>query len=159
MARKDISMTESEILEFLSEGSKVLQVATIGKGGMPHQAPMWYVMDADRIVFRSFTKSQKIVNLVRDARLSVLVEEGAAYAELRGISVQASAELVTDPGYIVEIYRKLAAKYPFFGEEPTEMTAGEAEAAFGRFASKNTAVVINPISIASWDHRKLGGAY
>ena len=152
-------MTQSEILDFLSEGSKVLQVATIGREGIPHLAPMWYVMDADRIVFRSFTKSQKIVNLVRDPRLSVLVEEGSAYADLRGLSIQAKAELVTEPGYIVDIYRKLVAKYPFFGEERTEMTADAAETAFGAFAPKNTAVIVNPMSIATWDHRKLGGAY
>lgn len=159
MARKDISMTDAEILEFLSEGSKILQVATIGRDAMPHLAPMWYVMDSDRIVFRSFTKSQKIVNLMRDPRLSVLTEEGGSYETLRGLSIRADAELVTDPSYIVEIYRKLAAKYPFSGEEPSELTAEEAEAAFGRFAPKNTAVIVNPITIASWDHRKLGGQY
>lgn len=152
-------MTDEEILEFLSTGSKVLQVATIGKDGMPHLAPMWYVMDGDRIAFRSFTKSQKIVNLMRDPRLSVLTEEGDAYAKLRGVSIRANAELVTDPDYIVEIYRRLAAKYPFFGDDPADLTEEAAEAAFGRFAPKNTAVIVDPISIASWDHRKLGGAY
>jgi PPOX class probable F420-dependent enzyme len=152
-------MTGAEVLEFLSEGSKVLQVATIGKDGMPHLAPMWYVMDGDRIVFRSFTKSQKIVNLMRDPRLSVLTEEGDSYAELRGLSIQANAELISDPSYIVEIYRKLAAKYPFFDDGPTELPAEAADAAFGSFAPKNTAVIVNPITTASWDHRKLGGSY
>ncbi len=152
-------MTVSETLAFLNEGTKVLQVATIGKNGMPHLAPMWYVMDGDRIVFRGFTKSQKIVNLVRDPRLSVLAEEGESYAELRGLTIQGNAELVNDSDYIVEIYRKLAAKYPFFGDEPTEITADAAQQAFGEFASKNTAIIVNPITTASWDHRKLGGAY
>jgi PPOX class probable F420-dependent enzyme len=152
-------MTDAEILEFLSEGRKVLQVATIGKDGMPHLAPMWYVMDGDRIVFRSFTKSQKIVNLMRDPRLSVLTEEGDSYAELRGLSIQANAELITDPDYIVKIYGKLAAKYPFFGDDPVEITAEAAEGAFRGFAPKNTAVIINPVTTASWDHRKLGGSY
>ena len=152
-------MTGAETLEFLNERTKVLQVATIGIDGMPHLAPMWYVMDGDRIVFRGFTKSQKIVNLVRDPRLSVLAEEGESYAELRGVTIQGNADLVNDPDYIVEIYRKLTAKYPFFGDEPTELTAEAAQAAFGGFASKNTAVVVNPITTASWDHRKLDGAY
>jgi PPOX class probable F420-dependent enzyme len=159
MVRKDISMTDTEILEFLTEGSKVLQVATIGKDGMPHLAPMWYVMDGDRIVFRSFTKSQKIVNLMRDPRLSVLAEEGDSYAELRGLSIRADAELIVDPSYIVETYRKLTAKYAFFDDGPTEVPAEAAEATFGPFAPKNTAVIVNPITTASWDHRKLGGSY
>jgi len=159
MVRKDISMTEAEILEFLTEGSKVLQVATIGKDGMPHLAAMWYVMDGDRIVFRSFTKSQKIVNLMRDPRLSVLAEEGDSYVQLRGLSIRANAELVTDPDYIVKTYRKLAARYPFFDDGPTDVPAEVAEATFGPFAPKNTAVIVNPITTASWDHRKLGGSY
>ena len=159
MSRKDISMTDDEILEFLSEGRKVLQVATIGKDGMPHLAPMWYVMDGDRIVFRSFTKSQKIVNLLRDPRLSVLTEEGDSYAELRGLSIRANAELISDPSYIVETYRKLAAKYSFFDDGPTDVPADVAEATFGPFAPKNTVVIVNPITTASWDHRKLAGAY
>jgi hypothetical protein len=33
------------------------------------------------------------------------------------------------------------------------------EAAFGRFAPKNTAVVVDPVRITSWDHRKLAGTY
>ena len=150
-------MTDGEIVEFLSAGSKVLQVATIGNDGMPHLAAMWYVMVAGRIVFRSFTKSQKIVNLIRDPRLSVLTEEGETYATLVGLSIQADAQLVTDPDYIVEIYRKLAAKYPYFRDESSEISTEAAEEEFGRFASKNTAVTVNPISVASWDHRKLGG--
>jgi PPOX class probable F420-dependent enzyme len=157
VARNDISMTDVEIVEFLSAGSKVLQVATIGNDGRPHLAPMWYVMVAGRIVFRSFTKSQKVVNLMRDPRLTVLTEEGDTYATLVGLSIQADAELVTDPDYIVEIYRRLAAKYPYFGNEPSELTTDAAEESFGRFARKNTAVIVNPISIASWDHRRLGG--
>ena len=152
-------MTDAETLEFLKEGTKVLHVATIGIDGMPHLAPMWYAMDGDRIAFRGFTKSQKLVNLVRDPRLSVLAEEGESYAELRGLTIQGSAELVNDSDYIVAIYRKLAAKYPFFGGEPTELTAEAAQQAFGGFASKNTAVIVNPINTASWDHRKLDRAY
>jgi PPOX class probable F420-dependent enzyme len=159
MVRKNISMTDAEILEFLSEGRKVLHVATIGKDGMPHLAPMWYVMDGDRIVFRSFSKSQKIVNLMRDPRLTVLAEEGDSYGELRGLSIQANAELISDPSYIVETYRNLAGKYSFFDDGPTDVPADAAEATFGPFAPKNTAVIVNPITTASWDHRKLGGSY
>ena len=159
MARKDISMTDTEILEFLTEGTKVLHVATIGKDGMPHLAPMWYVMDGDRMVFRSFTRSQKIVNLMRDPRLTVLAEEGDSYAELRGLSIQANAELINDPTYIVETYRALAAKYSFFDDGPTDVPVDAAESTFGPFAPKNTAVIVNPITTASWDHRKLDGSY
>jgi len=158
MARKDITMTPEEIQEFLTTGH-TLQVATVGKDGTPHLAPMWFVMEGDRVVFRSFTKSQKIVNLLRNPRLTVLHERGLAYAELQGVMIQGTGRLIDDPAYVLETYRRLAAKYPMVGPDPVELDDEALEAAFGRFASKNTAVVVEPRKIVTWDHTKLGGAY
>lgn len=152
-------MTDAEITEFLSSGAKVLQLATLGGDGSPHLAPMWFTMDDGRIVFRSFTKSQKIVNLMRDPRLSVLVEAGDAYAQLQGVMIQGTAKLVTDARYVLGIYGALAARYAMVGDEPVQMDEQSLENAFGRFAPKNTAVIVEPSRVTSWDHRKLGGAY
>ncbi len=159
MARKDITMTDAEITTFLSEGSRVLQLATIGKDGAPHQVPMWFTLDDGKIVFRSFTKSQKIVNLMRDPRLSVLVEAGNTYAQLQGVMTQGTARLITDPAYVLKVYGALAARYATIGNEPVQMDEQSIENAFGRFAEKNTVVVVEPTRITSWDHAKLGGAY
>jgi len=159
MARKDITMNGAEIQEFLSSGAKVLEVATLGKDGSPHLAPMWFVMDDDRVVFRSFSKSQKIVNLMRDPRLTVLVETGNAYTDLAGVMIKGTAKLVTDPDYVLKIYGGLAARYPMMGDSPVDLDDQALEAAFGRFAPKNTAVIVEPEKVTSWDHTKLGGAY
>lgn len=158
MARKDITMSDAEILEFLEE-ARVLQVATIGRDGTPHLAPMWFVVEDGKIVFRSFTKSQKILNLRRDPRLTVLVESGDAYEELRGVMIKGEAGLITDPDQVLATYGRLAAKYAMVGPEPVDLDPEALEAAFGKFAPKNTAVVVEPIKVTSWDHRKLGGAY
>jgi PPOX class probable F420-dependent enzyme len=151
-------MSDPEILEFLEE-ARVLQVATIGRDGAPHLAPMWFFVDDHKIVFRSFTKSQKIVNLRRDPRLTVLVETGDAYEELRGVMIRGTTRLVDDPDAVLAMYGRLAAKYPMVGAEPVELDPDALAAEFGRFATKNTGVVVEPIKVTSWDHRKLGGAY
>jgi PPOX class probable F420-dependent enzyme len=158
MARKDITLSPDEIQAFLGAGH-TLQVATIGKDGYPHLAPMWFVLDDGQVVFRSFTKSQKIVNLQRNPRVTVLVESGEEYSELRGVMIKGDARLVTDRDYVLDIYGRLAAKYAMIGGAPIDLDADALEAAFGRFAEKNTAVVVEPRSITSWDHTKLGGAY
>lgn len=161
MARKDISFTPEELETFLAE-EMTLIVTTVGKDGHPHTAPMWFFMEDGKIVFRSFTKSQKIVNLQRDPRLTVLVERGIAYAELQGVMMRGTATLIDgadDPAYVLESYRKLAARYPMVGPEPVELDDDALDQAFGRLAPKNTAVVFEPTKIASWDHTKLGGAY
>jgi len=158
MARKDITMSPAEIREFLTTGH-TLQVATVGKDGSPHLAPMWFVMDGDSVVFRSFTKSQKIVNLQRNPRLTVLHERGLAYAELQGVMIRGTGKLIDDPAYVLETYRLLAAKYPMVGPEPVDLDDEALKAAFCKFAPKNTAVVVEPERIITWDHTKLGGAY
>jgi hypothetical protein len=119
---------------------------------------MWYVVDDGRVVFRSYTKSQKIVNLRRDPRCTVLLEDGLAYAELRGVMIKGIARLVDDPAMVLGVYRSLAAKYPLVGPEPVELDDVTLASAFGPAAAKNTAVVIDPVRVASWDHHKLGGS-
>ncbi|NIU68002.1 MAG: PPOX class F420-dependent oxidoreductase, partial [Actinobacteria bacterium] len=64
--------------------------------------PMWYVVEDGKVVFRSFTKSQKIVNLQRNPKLTVLVEQGLAYDDLQGVMIQGTATLVDDPAYVLE---------------------------------------------------------
>lgn len=158
MARQDISMTPEEVRSFLEAG-RTLLVASLHRDGRPHLVPMWYVVEEGRVVFRSFSRSQKIINLRRDPRLSVLVERGEAYGELQGVTIEGRARLIDDPGYVLGIYGKLAGKYPMVGPTPQTLSPGELEAAFGRHAAKNTAVVVEPVRVASWDHTKLRGRY
>lgn len=151
-------MTAEEVQNFLSAGH-TLQVATIGGDGFPHLAPMWYTLEEGRVAFRSFTKSQKIVNLQRNPRLTVLVETGESYAELRGVMIKGEAQLIDDREFVLRMYGKLAAKYEMIGGARIELSDEDLEEAFGRFAEKNTAVIVEPHKIVTWDHTKLGGAY
>ena len=158
MARKDISLSDSELAETLAQGH-TLQVATIDRDGFPHLAPMWYVMRDGQITFRSFTKSQKIVNVRRNPKIAVLLESGESYGELRGVMIRGNARLVDDRSTVLSIYGELAAKYPMVGGNPMVLSDEALEAAFGHHAEKNTAVIVEVEKTSSWDHTKLGGAY
>jgi PPOX class probable F420-dependent enzyme len=158
MARKDISMTPEEIEAFMAE-QRTLQVATIGKDGFPHVAPMWFVVEDGKFVFRSFTKSQKIVNLRRNPKLTVLIETGEAYDELRGLMVKGTARLVDDRAEVLRLYGRVSMRYTMPGADGMDLDPDALEAMFGRYADKNTVVVVEPEQVVSWDHRKLGGAY
>ena len=158
MARKDITMTPDEVQAFLSEGHTLI-VTTIGKDGHPHLAPMWYTMEHGKVAFRSFTKSQKVVNLKRNPKITVLLEKGESYEELQGVMIQGTAVLDDDPAHVLELYGKMSRRYAFVGSEPVALDGDALEAAFGRFAPKNTAVVVEPEKVISWDHHKLGGGY
>jgi PPOX class probable F420-dependent enzyme len=158
MARKDITMTPEEQQAFLAEGHTLI-VSTVGKDGFPHVAPMWYIVQDGKVAFRSFTKSQKIVNLTRNPRITLLLETGKTYAELRGLMIKGTARLVSDPAEVLAMYGELSKRYAFVGTEVTPMEGEALEAMFGRFAAKNTGVIVEPESVISWDHTKLAGAY
>lgn len=150
--RDQIRMTEDELWRFVEE-QRSLQVATIGRDGAPHLTTLWFaVVDGD-IVFETFTKSQKIVNLRRDPRIAVLLEDGHAYGELRGVSINGRAELFSDPE-VVHPYAMAVMR-----RNQPEVPADKLDAAVRMLAAKRTAVVVRPERIVSWDHRKLGGGY
>jgi hypothetical protein len=120
---------------------------------MPHLTTLWFALVEGRIAFETFSKSQKIVNLKRDPRISVLLEDGEQYAELRGISISGRADLYDDPDevhpYAMAVMRR---------NQP-EIPADKVDEAARVLASKRTAVVVIPERIVSWDHRKLAGSY
>ncbi len=150
--RAAIAMTDGERERFLEEGW-TLQVATNGPGGFPHLAAMWYVLRDGLIHFTTFAKSQKIVNVRRDPRITAMLETGRAYEELRGLVVRGAAELDEDVRATAAVMSLVAQKYrgmPIPAETP--------EAALPA-AAKRVVVRIRPERVYSWDHTKLGGRY
>ena len=152
--RKMIEMDEGEIQAFLDE-ERVTTVGTFGPRGWPHLMPLWYVVRGGRIWAWTFTKSQKIRNLERDSRATVLVEAGDEYSELRGVQMETEAVFHRDPDVVVGFAEELVARYAPPGVEPTP----DATEAFRKQAPKRTVIEFRPVRIVSWDHRKLGGVY
>ena len=116
---------------------------------------MWYAMVDGHPSFWTFGKSQKVVNLRRDPRITALVESGESYGELRGVELVGTARIVEDFDQIMVIGRAVAAKY-----QGTEAASSPEVVAFleGQ-ARKRVGVVIDVDHAVSWDHTKLSGAY
>ena len=145
-------MSKEELEQFIAE-QKSLQVATINRDGTPHLSTLWFDIVEGDIVFETFTKSQKIKNLERDPRISCLLEDGLVYEKLRGVQINGTAELHSDPA-TVHLYARgvMERNNP---EIPGEMLDAFAES----MSTKRTAVIIKAEHIATWDHTKLGGTY
>lgn len=148
-ARNTVAMGDDEIADFL-EGAMKVQVATVGPAGAPHLTTLFYVLDKGRIAFWTYARSQKIANLRRDPRITCLVEDGDDYFELRGVSISGRATLV-------EEYDDIHA----LGSRVTARMAGDADLGelgtqiVERQAGKRVGVVVEPETVASWDHRKM----
>ena len=146
--RSQIEMTDEEVDCFLDQ-SRTCTMATVGPGGRPHLVAMWYAWLDGQVWLESKAKAQKIVNLRRDDRLSVMVEAGNTYDTLRGVSLEGRGVIVEDPDEIwpvgVSVWERYNGPY-------TEEFRPFVEA----MLRKRVAVRLEVERTRTWDHRKLG---
>ena len=139
-------MTPEEVDAFLAE-QRMCRVASVGSDGRPHNSPLWFVWDGTSLWLNSVVKSQRWANLQRNPRVSVVIDAGDGYGELRGVELMGSVEVVgdvprgSDPDPRVEVAERL------FGERYT----GGTFHADGRHAWLR----LTPEKIVSWDFRKM----
>jgi PPOX class probable F420-dependent enzyme len=152
--RAEITLSEEEQRELL-DSERVVTVATHGPRGWPHLMPMWYVVRDGRIWCWTYAKSQKVRNLERDSRATLLVETGLEYTELRGVQIEADAHIHRDLEVVFEFAKELTVRYA----EGIDSVEGDAAEALKAQAPKRVAIEFEPRRTATWDHRKLGGAY
>ncbi len=149
--RSTITMSDEEVVAYLEE-QKVLNVATIGPTGHPHVVAMWYVVLDGKPAFWTFGRSQKVMNIRRDPKITGLVESGDVYNELRGVELVGTARLVEDYESIRDLGIRVSTKY--------SGVPGDAALPFiEKQAQKRIGVVIDVETVVSWDHTKLAGAY
>jgi len=152
--RKQIEMSAEEQLELLDE-QRVVIATTIGPRGWPHSMPLWYTVRDGEIWAWTFGKSQKVKNLERDNRCTLLIETGHEYQELRGVQIETEAEVIRDSDVVLEFAKELTIRY----SEGIEEIEGDAAAGLEAQVPKRVAIHFHPVRTASWDHRKLGGIY
>jgi PPOX class probable F420-dependent enzyme len=152
--RDQIVLTAAEQSELLN-AERVVVVASMGTRGWPHLMPLWYVPRDGDVWIYTYGKSQKVRNLERDPRATLLIETGHEYSELRGVQIEATAELHRDIETVFDLAKELTLRYAdgFTSIEGDMATALEAQ------ARKRVAIRFRAERVASWDHRKLGGTY
>jgi PPOX class probable F420-dependent enzyme len=151
--RDSIKMTPEEVEAFL-DVARTMNVATIGPDGRPHLVAMWYGFFEGKPAFWTFGKSQKIMNLKRDPRITALCEEGATYSTLKGVELVGTGRIIEDRESIIAIARSTSERHN--GPESIDETS---LAFLAKQAEKRVGVVIEVEKIVSWDHTKLAGAY
>jgi PPOX class probable F420-dependent enzyme len=152
--RGQIRLTEDERRELIESG-RIVVVSSLGPRGWPHVMPLWYVPREGEVWVWTYAKSQKVRNLERDPRATLLIETGTEYSELRGVQIEAEAELIRDTDRVVEFAKELTIRY----SEGISSVEGDAAAGLEAQAPKRVAIHFHPRRVATWDHRKLGGTY
>ncbi len=142
--RNSIKMTPEQALAYLASRHSCA-FASNGQDGYPHVVAMWYTVKDGTIMMTSYARAQKIVNLRRDPRATVLVESGATYKELSGVMVRGRVELIEGPAAFAEILRLTGAD----SNNPAAV----------RRVQKRVVMRFHPERWASWDHSKIVGDY
>ena len=148
--RAQIHMTGEEVTSFL-EQSRTATIATIGPGGFPHLVAMWYGLVDGKVYFETKAKSQKVVNLRRDPKVSCSVEAGKSYDQLRGVAIEGTAVIIEDTS-ADEYWAAAVSVFERYNGVYTQEMRPHVE----QMMNKRVVVRVDPVRVRTWDHRKLG---
>jgi len=140
-------MTQDEVAAFLGAERRA-QVATINADGTPHLVPLTYVLLDGHLAFWTDPRSQKVVNLRRDPRMTCLVEAGSEFAEFRAVQLTGRVELSEDRESSLRVGLAL------FERARGELN-DEVRAVVDSLVDDRVGVTLQAERVVTWDHRKL----
>jgi PPOX class probable F420-dependent enzyme len=142
-----IAMTPEERDAFLTS-QRTCRIATVGAAGLPHVSPLWFVWDGRAMWFSSLTRSRRRADIRHNPAVSVVVDAGDGYGELRGVELGGTVEVVGEEPRTGEPVPEL--------EEPERLMAGKYHGG-GELAHDRRHVWLRlvPEREVSWDFRKI----
>jgi PPOX class probable F420-dependent enzyme len=146
--RKLIQMTPDEVESFLAE-RRPMSMCSLSADGSIHAVAMWYGFLDGCVTVETKAKSQKVKNLRRDPRVTLLFEDGEYYEELRGVELVGRAEIIDDPDQLWTLGVSVFERY--YGDYSDEL-----KPFLEAMLHKRVAIKVQPERTVSWDHRKLG---
>lgn len=109
-------MSREEALEFLSEGTRTGKVATVRQDGRPHVVPVWFIVDGDDLVFTTWHRSVKALNLTRNSWAALVADlEEPPYAH---VTVEGRVSISDDLDELEEYATRIGGRY--MGEDRAE---------------------------------------
>jgi len=142
-----IAMTPEERDAYLTE-QRTCRVATVNADGAPHVSPLWFVWDGTSLWLNSIVRSQRWVDLERDPRVSVVVDDGIEFGELRGVELIGRVEQVGEVPRTGEPVPEL--------EVPEQLKADKYSGGQVVHDGRHALLRLTPEKIISWDFRKMG---
>lgn len=84
------SIDQPQLREFLASGTKTGHLGWVAQDGRPLVAPVWFVLDGDRVAFNTGADTAKGKAIARDARITLTVdlpEPPYAFVQIQGRAV------------------------------------------------------------------------
>jgi PPOX class probable F420-dependent enzyme len=140
-------MSVEERDAFLRE-ERTCRIASVGRGGAPHISPLWFTWDGSAMWLSSIVKSQRWADLMRDPRVSIVVDAGHDFGELRGVELQGTVTVVGEVPRVGEPCDELRNTERLHGRK---YRGSDEYVPDGRHAWLR----MEPEKIVSWDFRKM----
>ncbi len=103
-------LTRQEAHEFLDSKPSWIMLTTIGHDGYPHTVPLGYFRLGDEILMGVRRETRKLRNIQANSKVSLLLESGRTRKEIKGLMIQGTATLHTDPQETLHYAREAAKR-------------------------------------------------
>jgi nitroimidazol reductase NimA-like FMN-containing flavoprotein (pyridoxamine 5'-phosphate oxidase superfamily) len=101
-------MTDEEVKAFLDAKPGWIILSTIGRHGYPHSVPIGYFRLGDDIYMGCRDGTQKVKNIMRNPKVSLVLESGTTRRDIKGVMIQGQATVYTDAENILRLSRAAA---------------------------------------------------
>ena len=145
--RRQIALTEEEQAAFLRANRKAA-LATLDRDGFPHLVAMTFGVRDGVYYMTSYAKAQKVLNIRRDPKVGLMVEAGGSYAELKGVMVRGTCEIIEGEDAVRDAWAVISG----VSATPRRRETNDS-------AAKRVVLKVTPHKTVTWDHAKLGGRY
>jgi Pyridoxamine 5'-phosphate oxidase len=144
-----LAMSTEEREAFLL-GERTCRVGSLGHDGAPHVTALWFVWCDESIWLTSLVQSQRWADIQRDPRVSILIDSGAEFLDLKGVEIRGLAAPVGEVPRTGEPVPAL--------ERPEALFAQKYAGGSMRHDGRHAWLQIKPKSIVSWDFTKIAGS-
>ncbi|MDQ3530792.1 MAG: PPOX class F420-dependent oxidoreductase [Actinomycetota bacterium] len=103
-----MSVFTDEELRYLLDERRLARIATVGKDGTPHIAPVGWsynsALDTIDIGGHSLEKTKKYRDVMRNGRVAVVIDDVLPPWRPRAVEVRGRAEIVDQPDPLIRIH-------------------------------------------------------
>ncbi|HVL32043.1 MAG TPA: pyridoxamine 5'-phosphate oxidase family protein [Actinomycetota bacterium] len=138
--REQLRLSPEELDELLT-ANRTLRIGTVSPDGWPHVVPLWFVWHDGAIWVNNLRRSKRSRDLAAGSPVSLCVDDGEEYLELRGAVLYGRFEEATDDPSLDAVRAAFGAKY-WTGATVPDL-------------SSHVWLRMRPEKTVSWDFRKI----
>ncbi|MBI3927937.1 MAG: pyridoxamine 5'-phosphate oxidase family protein [Armatimonadetes bacterium] len=113
-------MLDADALAFLESEPDWMVLSTLGRDGSAHSVPLGYFVQNSHIYMGCRDRTQKVRNIERDSRVTLLLASSRGSAVNRGLMLRGEADILREPDMLLPLLEQAARKrgHPRAADDP-----------------------------------------